>query len=64
MREIDRLLCARCGVPLEERPISLTYLGHRFPKKLPVCPLCGQPYVSEELATGPMAEIEKELEDK
>lgn len=64
MSEEKQLVCGRCAVPLEERPISLSYLGHSFQKKVPVCPRCGQPYISEELATGPIADVEKELEDK
>ena len=63
MRE-ERMLCARCGVPLEERTVFFTYLGHSFRKEIPACPLCGQPYVPEELALGTMADVEKELEDK
>ncbi len=56
--------CARCGVPLEPREISVSYLGSAFPVELLRCPKCGQTLVSEDLALGKMIEVEKQLEDK
>jgi len=40
------------------------YLGNRFVTDLPTCPTCGQVYISEDVATGKMAEVEQLLEDK
>lgn len=57
-------MCARCNKPLEMRKVSVGYMGSKFPVELPVCPECGQVYVSEDLASGRMAEVEKTLEDK
>jgi hypothetical protein len=35
-----------------------------FPVDLPKCPKCGQVLITEDLALGKMAEVEKLLEDK
>jgi len=56
--------CMRCGVKLEPMRIQFGYLGHTFHTEAPGCPVCGQAYVSEELATGRMREVETSLEDK
>jgi len=58
------LTCCKCGVPLEQKPVTFNYLGSVFNNDLPVCPVCGQVYVSRELAKGKMAEVEFLLEDK
>ncbi len=57
-------LCLKCNLPLEMGKIGISYLGNTFPVDLPKCPGCGQVYVSEDLALGRMAEVEKLLEDK
>jgi hypothetical protein len=57
-------ICVRCQVPLEVGKVNIGYLDSAFPVDLPRCPSCGQVLVSEELATGRMAEVEKQLEDK
>jgi len=57
-------ICARCQVPLETDQVSVGYLGSAFPVDLPRCPICGQVMISEELAMGKMAQVEKQLEDK
>ena len=59
-----RILCASCAVPLEPRKVTIRYLKSAFPAELLGCPVCGQVYVSEELAMGKMAEVERTLEDK
>jgi ribosomal protein S27AE len=59
-----RLVCARCGVPLEPAKAQFAYLGHKFHTEVPRCPKCGQVFISEELARGRMAEVETSLEDK
>lgn len=56
--------CGRCGEPLEPGKVVLAYMGSEFTVELPQCVKCGIVWVSEELATGKMAEVEKILEDK
>ncbi len=60
----DGLMCSRCNVLLEIGKVHVTYLISTFPAELLKCPKCGLIYVSEDLATGKMAEVEKNLEDK
>jgi hypothetical protein len=43
---------------------TLVYLGRHFHVNLPACPSCGRVYLSEELARGKVADVERELEDK
>jgi RNase P subunit RPR2 len=62
--EKKTVICARCQVPLVPSKVSIRYLGSTFPAELLKCPSCGLVYVSEELATGKMTEVEKSLEDK
>jgi len=57
-------ICVRCQVPLEIGKVNVGYLDSAFPVDLPMCPNCSQVLISEELATGKMAEVEKQLEDK
>ncbi len=57
-------MCGRCGCALETKKVNVSYMGSSFPVDLPVCPQCGQVYISEELATGKMADVEQLLEDK
>ena len=56
--------CAKCGVPLESGKVTVEYLGSAYPVDLQKCPKCGLVMVSEELALGKMAGVEKTLEDK
>ncbi|HTX73819.1 MAG TPA: hypothetical protein VMC79_13395 [Rectinemataceae bacterium] len=64
MPDESPLICDSCGVALEARKVDFSYLGHSFYTELPVCPRCGQVFISEELARGRIAEVEMELEDK
>jgi hypothetical protein len=57
-------VCMKCDVPLEMGKVSVSYLGNAFPVDLYRCPRCGLVLVSEDLALGKMAEVEKLLEDK
>ena len=57
-------VCARCKVGLQERDVRLRYLGVEFTVVLPACPVCGQVYISEEVAHGRMREVEEMLESK
>ena len=58
------MICDKCNVELDLLPVKLKYLGREFQEKLPCCPKCGMVYISEELATGKMAQLEEELEEK
>jgi hypothetical protein len=44
--------------------VGFTYMKGNFEVDLPACRNCGQVLVSEELATGKMADAERILEDK
>ncbi len=56
--------CAACGGELEVVKVGFSYMKGNFEVDLPACPDCGLVLVSEELATGKMAEAERILEDK
>jgi len=56
--------CAKCGKTLVVGPVTVEYLENQFTTDLPKCPQCGLVYISEDLATGKMAEVEQLLEDK
>ena len=56
--------CASCDKALELTQVTVTYMNNSFTTEMPCCPQCGQVVVSEELAMGKMAEVEKILEDK
>ncbi len=60
----EQAICDLCNVALEERKIFLRYLDYEFPADLPVCPQCGQVYISEDLVKGKVAQVEATLEDK
>jgi hypothetical protein len=62
--DADRVVCARCDREMEEGDVTLTYLDHQVTARLPVCPVCGQVYISEEVVTGKIQRVERELEDK
>jgi uncharacterized Zn finger protein len=56
--------CSACGGELEIMKVGFTYMKGNFEVDLPACRNCGQVLVSEELATGKMADAERILEDK
>jgi len=56
--------CSACGGELEIMKVGFTYMKGNFEVELPACRNCGQVLVSEELATGKMADAERILEDK
>jgi len=60
----EKLECKKCGVPLEMKRVEFGYLKQNFFTEIPACTKCGQIYVPEELATGKMADVEKNLEEK
>ena len=59
-----RFLCSRCRCQLELTEIHVTCLERHFTHKVPRCPQCGQVYITEELAEGKIAQLEKSLEEK
>lgn len=58
------VLCHTCNKILTPCKNHVEYLGSRFDVAMPQCPGCGIIYVSQALARGKMAEVEKILEDK
>jgi hypothetical protein len=57
-------ICSNCDLPLQPGQIMVAYLGNAYPVDLMRCPRCGLVLVTEDLALGRMAEVEKALEDK
>lgn len=62
--ENEVLYCARCNVELQPQKLNLDYLGHRVSNEFLCCPVCGEPYIPEEIVSGRMREVEIMLEDK
>ena len=56
--------CYHCDEELMLGPVQVEYLGNSMTAKLLQCPSCYMVLVSEELAVGKGAEVEKLLEDK
>ena len=56
--------CEKCGRRLIIGKVTVEYLGNQFVTDLPRCPGCGRAHISEDIATGKMAEVEQLLEDK
>jgi hypothetical protein len=56
--------CFRCEQQLVEGSVIVEYLGNNMTTQLPQCPSCHMVLVSEELAIGKIAEVEKIFEDK
>jgi len=64
MEEKQVLICDICKVEMVEREVDFSYLNRSFRHKVPRCPQCGQVFISEELASGRMSDVEKMLEEK
>ncbi|HEX2966179.1 MAG TPA: hypothetical protein VHO84_10345 [Syntrophorhabdaceae bacterium] len=62
--DVGQWMCNRCNVGLTIQKVRLQYMRVIFAIDLPVCPNCHMVLISEELATGKMAEAEQVLEDK
>jgi hypothetical protein len=56
--------CFKCDQLLAVGPALVDYLGNELTTDLPMCPSCGMVLISEQLAMGKVAEVEKILEDK
>ncbi len=61
---ISAIICSKCLVHLEPMDVTFKYLGKQFHHKVDRCPKCGWVFISEDLAKGRMAEVEKVLEEK
>jgi hypothetical protein len=57
-------ICDKCKKKLELKKVKVAYLGGNFEVELMKCPQCNKVFVGEDLATGKMLEVEKDLEDK
>jgi hypothetical protein len=62
--EANKWICDACKKPLEMKKVGFSYMKGTFHVDLPVCTGCGLVLITEELATGKMAEVEQILEDK
>lgn len=60
----EKIICAKCNVPLEMKKAKFSYLGHELHSEVPRCPKCGQVYLSEELVRNRIAKVEASVEDK
>lgn len=56
--------CYKCGVELRMKKTVFQYLDHEMYHEVPCCPVCGQVFISQELANGKIATVEAQLEDK
>jgi hypothetical protein len=62
--EAEAWICAKCGAPLKILKVEFIYMKGNFTVDLPACAGCGMVLVTEDLALGKMAEVERILEDK
>ena len=60
----QKIKCLRCNEYLVPTKTLLKYLGHQMTYEFQRCPVCGQVFVTEEIAKGKMHEVEMTLEDK
>jgi hypothetical protein len=56
--------CFKCNQALIVGSALVDYLGNELTTNLPMCPSCSRVLISEQLAVGKVAEVEKLLEDK
>ena len=60
----ERIFCGKCNVQLVLKKTDFQYMRFTFTHEVPVCPVCGQVYLSEELVNGKVKELEKNFEEK
>lgn len=60
----EKLICHKCQTELKLTSVTFSYMGHMMKYEVPVCPICGQVYISQELAQGKVRTVETEMEDK
>ena len=58
------MICVGCDKELELSKVGLNYLGHRVTQELPVCPVCGNLFIPEDIVVNKIQKVESELEDK
>jgi RNase P subunit RPR2 len=58
------MVCGVCDVPMAPMKSTFSYLKREFRHTVLRCPVCGQIYISEDLAKGKMREVETILEEK
>jgi len=61
---MTKIVCSKCNLPLEEKEVSIDYLGFHFNEKAPRCPQCGLIYISEDLVKTKVSALETTLEEK
>jgi uncharacterized OB-fold protein len=59
-----KIICEIDGAEMTPMEAGFSYLGRSFKHTVLRCPVCGQVYIPEEVASGRMREVEKALEDK
>ncbi len=64
MEEKLKVICDKCKVEMEEMEVDFSYLNRSFRHKVPRCPVCGQVFIPEKIASGRMSEVERMLEEK
>lgn len=55
----DRIFCGKCKAELVLKKTDVQYMRFTFNHEVPVCPICGQVYLSEELVNEKVKELEK-----
>jgi len=58
------IICNKCNITLELKKTVFEYLGMSFSYDVPYCPKCKTIFITEDLANGKMAEVERMIEDK
>ena len=58
------MICMKCEKELIPSKVNLDYLGHRITHEFPVCPVCGNLYIPEDIVSEKIQKIESQLEDK
>lgn len=56
--------CSKCGGTLQKGKVKVVYLDNDFVVDEYKCLTCGLVLITEKLALGQMAEVERSLEDK
>ena len=60
----ERIFCGKCKVELILKKVDFQYMRFTFNHEVPVCPVCGQVYLSEKLVNEKVKELEKNFEEK
>ena len=59
-----KLICHKCQAELVMTSTNFSYMGPMMKYDVPACPVCGQTYISPDLAAGKVRTVETEMEDK